>query len=210
MDSKLFTLTALPAAALLAAVVAVPVQAATTTTISRDFGGNDCSGFFGTGFDACTIFINDNGERIEISPVIAKWDVEEGSWETNSLYPTIDGTEFSPVANPWTYTPDDAADPYIRYWATKAGPDFRLAWTVDDSAVAAGGVCDVADIYTLDCLNAALTVNSGDWSTPGGKNLSHITFYDSEAPVTVVPVPAAVWLFGSGLLGLAGIARKRS
>ncbi len=27
---------------------------------------------------------------------------------------------------------------------------------------------------------------------------------------TVVPVPAAVWLFGSGLLGLVGMARKRS
>ena len=27
---------------------------------------------------------------------------------------------------------------------------------------------------------------------------------------TVVPVPAAVWLFGSGLLGLVGIARRRS
>jgi hypothetical protein len=28
--------------------------------------------------------------------------------------------------------------------------------------------------------------------------------------VNVVPVPAAVWLFGSGLVGLAGIARKRA
>jgi len=27
--------------------------------------------------------------------------------------------------------------------------------------------------------------------------------------VAVVPVPAAVWLFGSGLLGLVGIARRR-
>ena len=27
---------------------------------------------------------------------------------------------------------------------------------------------------------------------------------------TSVPVPAAVWLFGSGLLGLTGIARKRN
>ena len=32
---------------------------------------------------------------------------------------------------------------------------------------------------------------------------SHITAYG------VVPVPAAVWLFGSGLLGLVGIARRR-
>ncbi len=28
--------------------------------------------------------------------------------------------------------------------------------------------------------------------------------------VTAVPVPAAVWLFGSGLLGLAGIARRKA
>lgn len=28
--------------------------------------------------------------------------------------------------------------------------------------------------------------------------------------VTLVPVPAAVWLFGSGLLGLVGVARRRS
>ncbi len=27
--------------------------------------------------------------------------------------------------------------------------------------------------------------------------------------VSVVPVPAAVWLFGSGLLGLAAVARRR-
>jgi len=30
-----------------------------------------------------------------------------------------------------------------------------------------------------------------------------------DEPNVVVPVPAAVWLFGSGLLGLVGIARKR-
>lgn len=29
-------------------------------------------------------------------------------------------------------------------------------------------------------------------------------------PATVIPVPAAVWLFGSGLLGLVGIARRRA
>ena len=28
--------------------------------------------------------------------------------------------------------------------------------------------------------------------------------------VATVPVPAAVWLFGSGLLGLAGIARRKA
>jgi len=33
---------------------------------------------------------------------------------------------------------------------------------------------------------------------------------DSVEYVSAVPVPAAVWLFGSGLLGLAGIARKKT
>jgi len=32
---------------------------------------------------------------------------------------------------------------------------------------------------------------------------------DFNTPVSAVPVPGAVWLLGSGLLGLAGIARKR-
>ena len=27
--------------------------------------------------------------------------------------------------------------------------------------------------------------------------------------ITAVPVPAAVWLFGSGLIGLVGIARRK-
>lgn len=29
------------------------------------------------------------------------------------------------------------------------------------------------------------------------------------ASITVVPLPAAIWLFGSGVLGLIGIARRK-
>lgn len=38
------------------------------------------------------------------------------------------------------------------------------------------------------------------------------SLYETFAPVPseVVPIPSAVWLFGSGLLGLAGIARRRA
>jgi hypothetical protein len=32
---------------------------------------------------------------------------------------------------------------------------------------------------------------------------------DACPTVAAVPVPAAVWLFGSGLLGLVGIARRK-
>ena len=48
-------------------------------------------------------------------------------------------------------------------------------------------------------------VNNPDYCNSNGIafGMSHVSAY------SVVPVPAAVWLFGSGLLGLAGIARRK-
>ncbi len=54
---------------------------------------------------------------------------------------------------------------------------------------------------------------SGDTSwTALGANSYTVNFSDGsiiEVDVQVVPVPAAVWLFGSGLIGLIGIARRK-
>ena len=41
-----------------------------------------------------------------------------------------------------------------------------------------------------------------------GNDLPFRTYYDTEA--APVPIPGAVWLLGSGLLGLIGISRRRS
>ena len=49
-------------------------------------------------------------------------------------------------------------------------------------------------------------VNAPDMMPPSVP--SH-TLPGSDFGQTVVPVPAAVWLFGSGLLGLVAIARRR-
>jgi hypothetical protein len=40
-------------------------------------------------------------------------------------------------------------------------------------------------------------------------NAGSIFLDDASLTVSAVPVPAAVWLFGSGLLGLVGVARRR-
>ena len=45
---------------------------------------------------------------------------------------------------------------------------------------------------------------------PDSGAISHVSILgDPQVPPSEVPVPASVWLFGSGLLGLVGIARRR-
>ena len=54
--------------------------------------------------------------------------------------------------------------------------------------------------------------NGADWTVPRTDNESWATevrTYATFTPAAAVPVPAAVWLFGSGLLGLIGIARRK-
>ncbi|MGD2138699.1 MAG: VPLPA-CTERM sorting domain-containing protein, partial [Gammaproteobacteria bacterium] len=69
----------------------------------------------------------------------------------------------------------------------------------------------------------ALTDNGGNWYEPTSwfevaENIYDVMFDNGEVLTidavptvveTAVPLPAAVWLFGSGLLGLVGIARRK-
>ena len=63
----------------------------------------------------------------------------------------------------------------------------------------AGSSCSDSSNYVLD---AAFHVNGAGFTT--------VSYYlHLEGHVSNVPVPAAAWLFGSGLVGLAGVARRR-
>lgn len=69
----------------------------------------------------------------------------------------------------------------------------------------AGGTCEAGESFTLDY---AAVVPTGDPSGFGGAAYT-VHLQGLVVEVSAVPVPAAVWLFGSGLLGLVGVARRR-
>jgi hypothetical protein len=42
-----------------------------------------------------------------------------------------------------------------------------------------------------------------------GTNSGFNGYYIDNVDITAIPLPAAVWFFGTGLLGLAGFSRRR-
>ena len=54
----------------------------------------------------------------------------------------------------------------------------------------------------------AFDFNNGRQQVNSSFNTRAWAVHDGDVGAAVVPMPAAVWLFGSGLLGLIGIARK--
>ena len=69
------------------------------------------------------------------------------------------------------------------YWsATEFAPDTLLAW-----------------LFTM----------SNGYHYYDGKTANYYAWAVQSGDVSAVPVPAAVWLFGSGLIGLIGVARRK-
>lgn len=91
-------------------------------------------------------------------------------------------------------------------WGFNSGGDnplvsdlLGMAATTYDLTFDVGPGASLGTTYSIEVLFA------GPDGTGGNGRWLDISSFD----VTVVPIPAAVWLFGSGLLGLVGVARHR-
>ena len=95
------------------------------------------------------------------------------------------------------------------------GPDtnfgLEVLWTVARTGPGAGTDFDVAirwghDITSTEDPSLMFSAFTAQWVLEGCVTTS---VGGKCASQTTVPIPAAAWLFGSGLVGLAGVARRR-
>ena len=96
--------------------------------------------------------------------------------------------DIGPVSTP--FYPDTLAnigDSLLRIHTT--GGLFATAW-------------DIGTVFTCTAINS-------DSSCATDMEYGDITFSPGTWAVSSVPIPSAVWLFGSGILGLIGISRKK-
>ena len=84
-------------------------------------------------------------------------------------------------------------------FGTVFGPTFDF-FSIDFVAIPPPGSS------TLDIFAGA----HGDWQDGAGQSILNVNYVGAQVNVNAVPVPAAVWLFGSGLIGLVGIARRKT
>ena len=103
-------------------------------------------------------------------------------------------------------------DPFWDFFPDGGGPAVGNVWPDIGFDVFAND--PATGTFTIATINlTALALGSSSLVILGTSEFfSTIALLDPtriDGTVNVVPVPAAVWLFGSGLLGLVGVARKK-
>lgn len=138
------------------------------------------------------------------------------NWIKSSL--TVNGitlTNFNQYSDSLEYaghrTPGDFHYATFIDGSETGGDVMRLVISLDEwgnSIIPMDGSLLAADVASWGALGESyISFNNtvGGTSTNIWSNLTNATI-----SVSAVPVPAAVWLFGSGLLGLVGLARRKA
>lgn len=131
----------------------------------------------------------------------------DGPWYTFETGPYFDTNTYPTQAFAWDSETDTWAEELD--WTTPVDPD------LDPAEDFAGlSVADAIDLYAGSAGGTGydLAESGFDWIRyiRVESNGTSYTEVDGFADVAPVPIPGAVWLLGSGLLGLVGIRRRKN
>ena len=135
-----------------------------------------------------------------------------------TIYRSIDGNQVWAPGSPWAHEAmffGDNNNPILQWndipinFSFQAGEYYAIGWRPEGAA--SSGWASTLDWYfdsSLPFVSGPVTLING----AEGRNLENFDnlLHTALRMNVVVPIPPAVWLFGSGLLGLIGIARKKA
>ena len=203
----------------LTALIFIAGFSSSANALTIDLSTYDCS----TGPDCESLYAAvPSSPADEIDNIEAAFGVADGL--LNLLYKSEEKKIEGPEAISYIAVEEDNApyDPYYTTTYTPAGdPDSAtISWD--------GGLsinCPDCYLYVKDgasqdpnayIFNLGTALDIGLWNGtddivlsnfwPGGGAISHIAIYG----VSPIPVPAAVWLFGTALIGFIGFSRRTS
>lgn len=117
----------------------------------------------------------------------------------------INGSSYDFISKPFSFTTNE----WYNIAVVRSGTTF--SFYVNGNPI--GDI--ISDIY-IDIPNANLTIGQAEGLGYSNVMLDEIRIYDSAltqneiyALVNPVPIPSGVWLFGSGLVGLIGLKKRR-
>ncbi len=153
-----------------------------------------------------------SGALINVDATITGFvDTAAGTWGVASTTPfyglnwTASGGTLYTAPGTYTISLDDSASGGVgtagqtmtfTVGAGQIGGAIKFAW----GATTGIDVVNVWDVNPDGSLSYATVPGMKDGPFPG---------FQASFNLSPVPVPAAVWLFGSGLLGLVGVARRK-
>lgn len=139
------------------------------------------------------------------------FDSDTNTYSTISIFnsgtTTFAATEFTQKATPTICTTSVTGCAFTRAGATSGDIVLSLSVFGNGELTNAGGTINLStgtsDTMTF-CQNGACT----SWGIATADSIGVASGTITATPA-VVPIPAAVWLFGSGLIGLIGAARRK-